>query len=220
MRTVLTLLPILLLVLSCSAYGSGFDLDLKELQKPVYPASGTGGKQKIVGSPRKSRSVQKPEAAVETAPAKQTEASVPLPEISPPVTSVTAELILKAGDSCRFGEQVAVAVARSVPAERLLNGLNFRTVAAVTAGDLKLLVSCGLADAEAYTYNRLLDEHQVQLLNLKATDAADQVMERLLTALGLSYLLEQHELAQGGEDRYLVLADKERERPLRLILQP
>ncbi len=200
-----------LLLLAGSSFSEpGFELELKELKKPSIPVLKT---RKNNTSSRKKK---KPRI-------KQMEPEVTKPEeikkLTEPVMLVS-ELTLKAADICQLAERMAVALAHSVPPETLLNGLNFKPLASVVYDEQGLLVTCGMPAAEAYTYNRLLAEHEVQMLNLKGTESAEQVASEIIDCLGLSFMLDSDEHSKKDELIYLFPAGKERERPLRLTIQP
>lgn len=204
----------------------GFDLDLKELKKPSAPPSVS--KKAVVTTPQKKQaaavrqpSVQAKKPQVQTTPAPKTTQAV-VPVVVAPTSVEPSELTLVGGNPCQLSERVAVAVARSVPAGQLLFGLNIKPVAAVQYNNLAVLITCGLEPAEAYTYGRLLDEHQVQLINSTGRESTEQVARSIVDALALSYQLEPGNVSSGQEGKliYLFPADQERKRPLRLILQP
>lgn len=198
----------------------GFDLDLKELKKPSQPAA-----PKKTASPRKKKSEAK--AATKKQPAvADTKPAITQPEITltsaPQPASDQSELVLHRGDNpCQLAERVAVALARTVPTELLLNGLDLQPVATVNHGQLDLMVTCGLQVAEAYTYSRLLEEHQVELVNIRGDETAGQTAQKVINALALSY--QQEHAEKEGDDStriYLFPADAQRQRPLRLVVQP
>jgi hypothetical protein len=199
-----------LLLLAGSSFSEpGFELELKELKKPSIPVLKTrknaSAKKKI--KPRIKQ--MEPEA---TKPEE-------IKKLTEPVMFIS-ELTLKAADICQLAERMAVALAHSVPPETLLNGLNFKRLASVVYDEQGLLVTCGMPAAEAYTYNRLLAEHEVQMLNLNGTESAEQVASEIIDCLGLSFMLDSDEHSKKDELIYLFPAGKERERPLRLTIQP
>lgn len=196
----------------------GFELDLKELKSPSSPPpaatkKNTSGKtvtKKIQPARQPTQVTKKPK----TAPPQQVPPAAPVLAVAP------SELALKGGDACQLAERMAVSVARSVPSETLLNGLDLKPVAAVRAAGLSALITCGIPPAEAYTFARLLEAHEIQLLNINGTETISQVGHSINDTLALSYLIEKDATDQGGELIYLYPADTERQRPLRLILQP
>jgi len=211
---------LMLLLAQISWAAPGFDLDLKELKKPSQPAA-----PKKAAPPRKKKSEakttpKKQPVVVDTKPAiKQSEIALtpllqPVPEQS--------ELILHRGDNaCQLAERVAVALARTVPTESLLNGLDLKPVATVNNGQLDLMVTCGLPVAEAYTFSRLLEEHRVELVNIRGDETAGQTAQKIIDALALSYQQEHAENDTDGNTRiYLFPADAQRQRPLRLVVKP
>jgi hypothetical protein len=211
---------LMLLLAQISWAAPGFDLDLKELKKPSQPAA---PKKAAPSKKKKSEAkatTKKQPAVVDAKPAiKQPEIALtpllqPVPEQS--------ELILHRGDNpCQLAERIAVALARTVPTESLLNGLDLKPVATVNHGQLDLMVTCGLQVAEAYTYSRLLEEHQVELVNIRGDETAGQTAQKIIDALALSYQQEQVEKESDGSTRiYLFPADAQRKRPLRLVVQP
>lgn len=207
-----------------TAASPGFDLDLKDLKKPSSPPA-------VAKKSTTATSQKKPSAAVRqvtaTQPPKRQTALKPktAPAVTPAaatasVDPVPSELTLVGGDACRLAERMAVAVARSAPAEQLLFSLNLKPVAAVQYNNLSLLISCGISAAEAYTYGRLLEEHQVQLVNISGNESVGQVARSIIDALALSYQLTGDRSGSGTALVYLFPADNERKRPLRLIIQP
>lgn len=213
----------LLLMLSCwsllvlaatpTCTAAPFDLELHELNKPFTPQ----------GEIRK-----KPVKAPAAAPRQRTKASkaTALPKPAPKTPTVAApppvaELSLKTDNSCRLAENMAAALGRAVPIESLLNGLNLHPVAAVQSENGGLLITCGLPTAEAYTYQRLLEEHNVRLMNVAETDAAGKVVQELVGHLGLACSQDTDGAATGGDLIYRCPATGALpQRPLLLILQP
>ncbi len=215
---VLTILSWTLLPLAPQAWAApGFDLDLKELKKPSSPPTATKRKPVVAAKKKQSAPVTlQPAAATKNKPSQKTQTAA----VVAPAPLKPAELALKGGNACQLAERMASAVARSVPAEQLLFGLNLKPVAAVRYAQLDLLITCGIPAAEAYTFGRLLKEHHVELLNIQENETIGQVARGVLDALALSYQLETDLSAQGGELVYSFPAEEERQRPLRLILHP
>lgn len=219
--TILFLYLALVLFSSSAAWAApGFDLDLKELKKPSQPAA-----PKKAAPPKKRKSeakatTKKTSAVADSKPAvKQSEtalATLPQPASEP------SELILHRGDNpCQLAERIAVALARTVPTELLLHGLDLKPVATVNHGQLDLMVTCRLPDAEAYTYSRLLSAHLVELVNIRGDETAAQTAQKIIDALALSYQQEPAEQDSNGSTRiYLFPADAQRQRPLRLVVHP
>ncbi len=211
---------LLLLLAQISWAAPGFDLDLKELKKPSQPAV-----------PKKAAPPRKKKSEAKATPKKQPVAADAKPAIKQPEIALTpllqpvpeqSELTLHRGDNpCQLAERVAVALARTVPTELLLNGLDLKPVATVNHGQLDLMVTCGLQVAEAYTYSRLLEEHQVALVNIRGNETAGQIAQMIVDALALSYQHEQTDKESDDSTRsYLFPADAQRQRPLRLVVRP
>ena len=211
---------LMLLLAQITWAAPGFDLDLKELKKPSQPAA-----------PKKAAPPRKKKSEAKATPKKQPTVADAKPAIKQPKIALTptpqpapeqSELILHRGDnSCQLAERVAVALARTVPTELLLNGLDLKPVATVNHGQLDLMVTCGLQVAEAYTYSRLLQEHQVELVNIRGDETAGQTAQKIIDALALSYQQEPAEKdSNSGTRIYLFPADAQRQRPLRLVVQP
>jgi len=191
----------------------GFDLDLKELKKPSPPPA-VAKKSKPVAAVKKK-------ASTPTKRSGQPAQPPVTPPVEPAVASLSpSELALKAGEPCLLAERIAVAVARSVPAATLLNGLELHPVAAVSYGEVSVLITCGISAAEAYTYGRLLEEHQVELVNIRGDETAGQTARKVIDALALPYQIETDSASKDGTLTYLMPASQERQRPLRLTLQP
>ncbi|WP_277057120.1 hypothetical protein [Trichlorobacter lovleyi] len=192
----------------------GFDLDLKELKKPSPPPSVARKSKPVAAAKKKASATTKRSVQPATTSPAAEPAVVPVALLSP------SELTLKAGEPCLLAERIAVAVARSVPAATLLNGLELHPVAAVSYGEVSALITCGISAAEAYTYGRLLEEHQVELVNIRGDETAGQTARKVIDALALPYQIETDSASKDGALTYLMPASKERQRPLRLTLQP
>ena len=211
---------LMLLLAQITWAAPGFDLDLKELKKPSQPAA-----PKKAASPKKKKSEAKATTKRQPAVAdakhaiKQPETALPP---TPQPASDQSELVLHRGDNpCQLAERIAVALARTVPTELLLNGLNLKPIATVNHGQLDLIITCRLPVAEAYTYSRLLEEHQVALVNIRGDETAGQTAQKIVEALALPY--QQEQVEKEGDDStriYLFPADVQRQRPLRLVVQP
>ncbi len=221
-ETYRAVLAALLLAVPLQAWGAAdFDLDLKELKRPVAPSPAkkhkakTASKKKSV--PKQAKNTSKPPA--ETAPlaavaATPTGPGVAAADIAP------AELDLTGTDACQLAERLTVALGRPVPAAELLHGLNLQPVAAVRYAGLEALVICGLSPAEAYTYGRLLAEHEVELIAISPQEQPATVARAITDALALSYQVEKDHTPEGGALVYLFPANQERQRPLRLSIRP
>jgi hypothetical protein len=142
----------------------GFELDLKELKRPSAPPSATV-KKKVVAAEKKKQTAPSKKIVQTTKKKKTVLPKLVATETAPQPVS-PSELALKGGDPCQLAERMAIAVAQTVPVEGTLNGLNLKPVIAVKSGGLTTVITCGLAPAEAYTFTRLLEEHQVYLLNI------------------------------------------------------
>jgi hypothetical protein len=199
-----------------------FDLNLKDLKKPSIPTTVTKKKTVVVHKKKKTESKttqQKKPAEAEPVPA----VAVKHTTTSPTVQKDTepSELTLhQGGNACQLAERVAVAVARTVPTSSLLNGLDLKPVAAVSYGELGLMIICGMSPAEAYTYSRLLEEHQVELVNIRGDETAEQTARMVFDALALPYQIESANKAHHDSLTYFIPASQEHQRPLRLTLQP
>ena len=211
---------LMLLLAQITWAAPGFDLDLKELKKPSQPAA-----PKKAASPKKKKSEAKATTKKQPAVADAKHA-IKQPETAlaptPQPASDQSELVLHRGDNpCQLAERIAVALARTVPTELLLNGLDLKPIATVNHGQLDLIITCRLPVAEAYTYSRLLEEHQVALVNIRGDETAGQTAQKIVDALALSY--QQEHVEKEGDDStriYLFPADVQRQRPLRLVVQP
>lgn len=215
------LLTLLLLPAPQVSATPDFELDLKELKKPSAPPSVSKKSSTVAAKKKRATPAKQPTALTQKTPI------VPKSQTVPPVASaaITAtpvaasELTLVGDNPCQLAERMAVAVARSVPFEQLLFGLNLKPVASVQFNNLAVLITCNIASAEAYTYSRLLLGHQVELINIQEKETIAQVARRIVDALALSYQLGKGGQNGGNELVYLFPADQERQRPLRLILQ-
>jgi hypothetical protein len=215
---ILTILSWTMLPLTPQIWAApGFDLDLKELKKPSSPPTASKKKPVVVTKKKQiAPTTQQSAVATKAKPALKSQTA----SVVTAALLIPAELALKGGNACQLAERMATAVARSVPVEKLLFGLNLKPVAAVRYAHLDLLITCGIPAAEAYTFGRLLKEHHVELLNIQENETIRQVARGVLHALALSYQLETDLSAQGGELVYSFPAEEERQRPLRLILHP
>lgn len=222
-ETYRAVLAALLLAVPLQAWGvADFDLDLKELKRPVAPAPAkkhkvkTASKKKSVHKQAKNTAAKPPlEPSPQAAPAPPvTGPSVAVADIAP------AELDLTGTNACQLAERMTVAVARPIESTKLLHGLALQPVAAVRYAGLEALVVCDLSPAEAYTYSRLLAEHEVELIAISPQEQPATVARAITDALALSYQLEEDRSSEGGAVVYLFPANQERQRPLRLSIHP
>lgn len=203
---------VLIPVISSHAQSSAsFDLDLKELKKPAAPMV----LKKKVPEPAFRK---KTEAVAIKKPAAERKTPLQQQRVVKPQVPAMSELTLKGTDACPLAERLAVAVAYRVPEQELLYDLALKPVAAVTFGGLRLLVVCDLPAAEAYTYRRLLADHEVALVAIDAGTLARLVTAEIADALGMSYQVQEE--TPKGELSYLFPAEFERKRPLKLAILP
>lgn len=214
-----TMLVCFLMSLSPQLWAApGFELDLKELKRPSPPPP-VNVKKKVVVTEKKKQTAPTKKKVLVTKKKKPDLPKLAVIETSPQPLS-PSELALKGGNACQLAERIAIAVAQSIPVESALNGLNLKPVVAVKSGDLTALITCGISPAEAYTFARLLQEHQVYLLNIGENETTAEVARKVIDTLALSYIRENEEPARDGELVYFFPADHERQRPLRLSLLP
>jgi hypothetical protein len=215
----LSMLVCFLLVMTPQLWAApGFELDLKELKKPSPPPPAVV-KKKVITTEKKKQ-IAPPQKKVQLAKKKKPVPTKQVATETAPQPVSPSELALKGGDACQLAERMAIAVAQSVPVEPALNGLHLKPVVAVKSGDLTAVITCGISPAEAYTFARLLEEHQIYLLNIGGNETTAEVARKVIDILALSYMRENEESAKEGELIYLFPAGEERRRPLRLTLQP
>lgn len=224
-----------------------FELDLNELRKPVHLPTATKPKRavstpQISSQPRADQT--KP--AAKAAKNKQTTSARPkaVTKKSHPATKQTvatkgtarqkktgtqrtqtgavvvpaSELVLqRGGDSCQMASNLLSVVAKSVPAEKLLHGIDLKVMAAVSYDGVGILLACNLEQAEFYTYNRMLEVYNVTLLNVGQNEKSADVAFRLLESLKIAYHLESTAKSK-KQTTWLLPADEYRSRPLRLTV--
>ncbi len=197
---------------------SEFELDLKEFKKPSTPLPSFTQQKKYKKTYKRRYGSSKYAVNREKNPdnLKLQQALT----LEPVIAVAPSELALKGGNACRLAEQMAVAVARPVPADSLLHGLSLKTVAAVNASGVNVLVTCGIPPAEAYTFERLLAFHSVQLLNINGDESDSEVSDKVNQALGLTFMIEKDDISINGDLIYLYPAGTDRQRALRLMVQP
>ena len=207
------LLAFISVILPVCVQGAEFELDLKELRKPLYTQSTIPSQASVKKRPAAIRKKNSSAPVQKQQEAPVTEKHGLVVQETATASLPIAELVLQATDGCTLGEQVALAVGKRVPVEELLYGLPFRARAGIRHAGLQLLLSCDLNSAEAYTYSRLLEEHHVQLLNLATEEPPNHVASQILEALTLTY---RYESVEGGSG-YLIVP--EGRRTLQLIIR-
>lgn len=216
-----------------AAGNSSFDLDLKELKRaaklPTTTVTGKGkqkttakqnGKKPVAGrmvEESKKQQVKQLPPKVKT----ENQAKRDVTEEMEQSEGVTpAELTLQRGDNpCQLAGHIAVAVGRSVPPAELLHGLPLEPVAAISNDDLKMLVVCRVEPARLYTFERLLQLHNLILVNIDDSETAEQVAEKIINQLGLCYRIEDDRPDKTEGRTWFLPENRQRIRPLRLTVR-
>jgi len=208
-----------LLMLSVPGWAAPeFDIQLNELKKPSLPAvskkavSPPSGKTKSKWRSRKYRAKKRGASAL-TAPQEQSPAGRVIVGKPLPVEEIT----IHPGLPCKLAGRVAdtlAAEADNIPS--LLQGLRLAPVAVAQHEGATVIITCGLASAERYTLERLLETRNVQLLNINGRESAEQVIEGIINSLGYSYRLEHGEKGTN----YLVLLESGKDTMLKLVISP
>lgn len=234
-----------LLFSSSSGWASpAFELDLDELKKPVHLPTATKPKravstQQVSGQSRADQTKpaaragsNKPAASVRPKAVTKKNHPATKQTVAPKGTTrqktagtqpaavvvPASELVLQRGeDSCQIASNLLSVVAKSVPAEKLLHGVDLKVMAAVSYDGVGVLLACNLDQAELYTYNRLLEEYNVIVLSVSQAEKPADVAFRLLDTLKLSYHLESA-VKKKKQTTWLLPADEYRSRPLRLTV--
>jgi len=138
-----------------------------------------------------------PAPAVTTAPAlpqiHQPQAPAPAPKSSvkpqtapkqPVITSTLREVSISPASSCALAHEIAKQLNLLVPSTKSISGED--TLTAEHMG-LKVVIACGLSPDKIYTYERLLAQHEMQLLAFTGTESGSHVIRKLANRLSLAY---------------------------------
>lgn len=224
-----------------------FELDLDELKKPVHLPTATKPKravstQQVSGQSRADQTKpaaragsNKPAASVRPkavtkkdhpatkqtvvtkGTARQKKTGTQRTQTGAVVVPASELVLQRGGDSCQMASNLLSVVAKSVPDEKLLHGVDLKVMAAVSYDGVGVLLACNLDQAELYTYNRLLEEYNVIVLSVSQAEKPADVAFRLLDTLKLSYHLEST-VKKKKQTTWLLPADEYRSRPLRLTV--
>lgn len=160
----------------------------------------------------------------------QPQAPVPAPQAPPQLsvqpqpgqkqpesTAAAREVSISAAPSCILAHELAKQLGLLVPSTKLISGEDNLT--AENAG-LKVVVTCGLSSDQAYTYERLLAQHGIQLLALTGTESGKYVIRKLANHLSLSYRQIDPDAAGNPASTYLFPAIGPDGQDIRITIVP
>lgn len=175
------------------------------------PLKLTVGQRLIIPLASKSRpSAVKPAAS--TLPAARPAEAAPLPE-----TPRVREIVLDAAPPCHLARSVARELGLLIPP---LSAMTRPENVSVGFDGLKLDVACDLSPAVAYTHERLLSPHGIQLLLFNGAVPPRQVLEELADRLGLTFWLADEQSSDELPVTYLFPAADPGEKDVRLTIRP
>lgn len=186
-----------------TALPAGFELDLKELKKPVSVLPPSSKRQTVAASKKTRNNKAAQTAAKKTASARTTQNSsadatsitknqhLHLPPAEPAHATATAPhertARLRNSTACELAQQLLAVLATPLPIEQALHGIAMPAVAAAQLHDITSVVACNLPAAEAYTFSRLLEADTVYLIHVSGNESPEQVFQTVTHQLGLTF---------------------------------
>ena len=137
----------------------------------------------------------------------------------PPVVEATPvrEIQLRSATPCLLARELADTLGLRIPAVTAL--MRTESVSMVYNGQ-KLVVACGLTDAETYTAQRLLARHGAQLLLFEGDEPSRTVIEELADSLGIPLRLANGNAGEELPATYFVSAVDASGRDIHLTILP
>lgn len=169
-----------------SAVPANFELDLKELRKPLAPLPAPAKQSPPPAAPQ-PKTAPSPETKKKAAQKTARPARPPLPKKTLAQQKPAERVVVVEGaTACQVGQQLLQAITEPVPAAKLLQGLALPVAAAGRHQGSRAVLACDLPTAEAYTFARLLEADGVALINVTADQSAGTTCAAVARALGLS----------------------------------
>lgn len=163
-------------------------------------------------------------AKARPSPEKSVTATLPsVPTATPVVqapaaeTPLVREIVLEAAAPCPLVRNLARELGLQIPS---FTTLTHSENVSIGYDDLKMDVACGLTPAEAYTHERLLAPHGIQLLVFNGDVPPRQVVEELADRLGMTIRLADDTMLEGLPVTYLFPASDPAEKTVRLTIRP
>lgn len=135
----------------------------------------------------------------------------------PPATTAVREVSISAAPPCILAHEIVKQLDLLVPSTKLILGED--TLTAEHAG-LKVVVACDLSSDKAYTYERLLAQHDIQLLVFTGTEPSRRVIKKLANRLSLSYRQSDPDATGNQPPTYLFPAIGPNGQDIRLTIVP
>lgn len=132
-------------------------------------------------------------------------------------TTTLREVSISDAPPCVLARELAKQLDLLVPSTKLISGGD--TLTAEHAG-LKVVVACGLSSDQAYTYERLLALHDIQLLVFTGTEPSKRVIKKLANYLSLSYQQADPNATGNLPLTYLFSATSPNGQDIRLTILP
>jgi len=178
------------------------------------PQKLTLGQRLIIPLAGTARTTQK------TGTAKAPPAAQPVPPVvqAPGVETVQERVItVEAAAPCLLARNLARELGLQIPS---LSPLLHTDSASIGYDDQKLIVACSLTPAEAYTHERLLSSHGIQLLVFNGEVPPRRVVEELADRLGIDFHLASETASDELPVTYLFPAADPAEKGTRLTIVP
>jgi hypothetical protein len=131
--------------------------------------------------------------------------------------AVEGQVTITAAPPCSLARDFANKLKVIAPQSKLIQGKD--TLTAEHAG-LTVVIACGLSLEEAYTYGRLLAQHNVQLIDFTGNEPNRRVIEKLANSLGLSYRLADPDAGNNLPFGYIFSAIGPNGQDIRLTIVP
>jgi len=152
------------------------------------------------------------------APAAQIQSVTPQPVQTHPTTpAAVPEVKVSAAPPCILAHEILKQLDLIVPSTKLISG---GTALTAEHTGLKVVVACGFSSDQAYTYDRLLAQHNMQLLAFTGTESTKQVVRKLANHLSLSYQQIDPDATVNQPLTYLFPAIGPNGRDIRLTIVP
>jgi len=144
----------------------------------------------------------------------------PAAQVTPPITGAAhpeLTITLEAAPPCLLSANIARELGLQLPS---LSPLQQPDNVSIGYDDQKLIVSCSLKPAEAYTLERLLSPHGIQLVTFTGDVPPRQVVEELADRLGLDYHLAEESATNELPVTYFFPPADPAEKGVRLTVRP
>jgi hypothetical protein len=119
-------------------------------------------------------------------------------------------VVLDARTACPLAKQILAVLAEKTTAAELFPGVIMPgNITAVKADGISAILVCGMSRSDEYTFKRLLEIKDIQLISLSNDDGLKQVVQTISEALGFSFQLisekdQVYQFRRDGEKDYFI----------------